>query len=246
MSDKWPKNCHLGWAIPHTMSMISTVTHYSLMGLIRPPRVEYLTARRGASIDEIRERQAEEALKIGCTHIWFADGDMGYPPTTLIDLFGLLQSGADLAGGLCYRGYPPFEPIAWHLKEKRMLLPMKDFRFGDVIEPRATGCACLLVKIEVLKELKQPWFLIKRKKNGKVVHGEDFYFTQRATEAGFKLKIHTGYDIDHMREFPVNREIFLMSSLFGGILGKEKNWNKVTKLWKKVNSDPDWLDQILT
>ncbi len=241
----FPKDCKLAWAIPHTMSMISTATHYSLFGIIRPPNVEYLAAQRGAGIDECRERQAEEAIRLGCTHIWFADGDMVFPPLTLVALFALLEHGADLAGGLCYRGYPPFEPIAWHPSEKRMLLPLKDFAFGDVVEARATGCACLLVKAEVFEKLNKPWFLIRRKKNGHVIAGEDFYFTERATSAGFKLSIWTEKDIDHTREFPVNREIFFMSNLFGKILGKERNWDRVTALWKKLNEDPKWLDQAL-
>ncbi len=211
----WPKDCKLGWAIPHTMSMISTVTHYSLMALIRPPGVEILTARRGAGIDEIRERQTEEALKLGCTHIWYADGDMAYPPDTLVHLFSLLERGASLAGGLCYRGYPPFEPVAWHPTEKRMLLPMKDFKFGDVVQARATGCACLLVEAEVFEKIKRPWFLITRRRT-KVTAGEDFYFTSRATEAGFKL------------------HVFYVSSSLGSWRSFEREQNRLVEWLKRL------------
>jgi GT2 family glycosyltransferase len=243
-SNPWPADCRLAWAMPHSLSIISTATHYSLMALKRPPVIEYLTVPRGGDIAGVRELQAAEALDKGFTHVWFFDGDMVFPPSTLSDLFGLLAQGAELAGGLCYRGYPPFDPIAWHPAEKRMLLPMKDFKFGDIIEAKATGCACLLIKIEVLKKLKRPWFRVSRK-GERVTEGEDFYFTSRATAAGFKLLINTGYDIDHIREFPVNREIFLMSQLFTRILGAERNWDRVTSLWKKLNDDPDWLDRVL-
>jgi len=246
MISAWPDGIKLAWAMPHTMSVISTVTHYSLFGVIRPDHIDYLTAIRGGDISEKREMQTEEALKLGCTHIWFIDGDMGFPQNILIDLFRVIEQGADLAGGLCYRGYPPWEPIAWHPTEKRMLLPSIDFTFGDVINARATGLACLLVKREVFEGLKRPWFIIKRDEEDirRVREGEDFYFTSKATEAGFKLKIHTGYDVDHMREIPINREFFLMANLAGKVLGKDKNWKRVGKLFLKLN-DPDWLDRAL-
>ena len=241
----WPENCKLAWAMPHSMSTISTATHYSLFGVKRPPQIEYLGVPRGGDIAEKRERQAEDAIDRGFTHIWFFDGDMVFHPDTLADLFGLLLRGADLAGGLCWRGYPPWEPIAWHPTERRMLLPVIDFKFGDIIEARATGASCLLVKREVFEKLKRPWFMIKRKKDGVAAkEGEDFYFTSRATAAGFKLHIHTAYDVDHMRDFPVNREIFFMSQLMGRILGKDANWDRVTRLWKKT-ADPEWLDRVL-
>lgn len=242
----WPNPCKLAWAIPHTMSTISSATHYSLMGIKRPPNIEYLTSARGSGIAEIRENQVEVALKLNCTHIWFADGDMAFPEDTLVDLFKLIKDGTDLAGGLCYRGYIPFEPIAWHPKEKRMLYPLIDFNFGDIIEARATGAACLLVRADVFRALPKPWFLINRNEEGRVTEGEDYYFTSRAVDHGFKLLIHTAYDIDHMREFPVNREIFLLSNIFGKILGKEKNWERVTRLWKKVAEDPGWIDRVLS
>src|SRR5512139_2760424 len=130
ISSPWPEGCRLAWAMPHSMSIISTGTHYSLMALRRPPEIEYLAVPRGGDIAEKRERQAMEAIEKGFTHIWFFDGDMVFPENTLVDLFALLRSGADLAGGLCYRGYPPWDPILWHPSEKKMLLPFIDFKFG--------------------------------------------------------------------------------------------------------------------
>ncbi len=244
--NQWPENVKLAWAMPHTMSVISTATHYSLFAVKRPPVIEYLGVPRGGDIAEKRERQTHAALEMGCTHIWFIDGDMVFHPDILVDLFSLLGKGASLAGGLCYRGYPPWEPVVWHPTEKRMLLPVRDFDFGAPVEARATGAACLLVKREVFDVVERPWFMIRRDPENYVraVEGEDFYFTSRATALGFKLLIHTAYDVDHIRDFPVNREIFFMSALFSRLLGKEKRWDRITKLWKKT-TDPEWIDSVL-
>ena len=247
----WPDNCKLGFAIPHTWTNINYNTHLSLMAMIRPP-MEIIDAASGGELDSKREYQVEVAINAGCTHLLIGDGDMRYPKEILIDLFKILNDGADIAGGLCYRGYPPYEPIVWHpTEEHRMLLPFKDFKFGDVIDAGATGAACLLVPIRIFRELARPWFRYRVEKviNDKSEEGavdvadiqsEDFYFTRKATRAGFKLRIHTRYDVDHLREFPINRDLWLTHA----ILSRCKDWATIIALYKKLG-DRQWIDREL-
>lgn len=246
--DLFPPGVKLAWAMPHTMNMISTATHYSLFMVKRPQAVEYMGVPRGGDIAEKRERQVEAALASGCTHVWLMDGDMVFPPEILVDLFNLLGAGADLAGGLCFRGYPPWEPVLFHPTKNRMMLPFQDFKFGDIVKPRATGAACLLVKRNVFDKLDQPWFLVKRSETdrfAKVEISEDCYFTSHATAAGFKLWVHTKYDVDHIREFSVNRELFfttqLMARLMEGTYFLRRD--RIEKMWHKA-ADPEWLIKL--
>ncbi len=240
----WPSNCKLGLAIPHTWSKIDYNTHLSLMAM-RKPNMDILEAGQGGELDTKRENQILQGLARGCTHFLIGDGDMRYPENILIDLFKIVGEGADMAGGLCYRGYPPYDPIAWHPTEDRMLIPFVDYIFGDVIDAGAAGCACLLVKKEVFEKLDRPWF---QNKWEKILSDEekplleyeegDHYFTRKATRAGFKFKILTKYDVDHLREFPVNRELWLTH----GLLSRLGSWGTIIALFKKL-ADRNWIER---
>lgn len=244
----WPQGIKLGWALPLSWPYINSCTHLSLMAMERPDFI-YLEAPRGGDLAVKREAQIEQGLALGCTHFFILDADMVYPQKILKDLFNLLEKGADLASGLCWRGYPPWEPVVWDKKEQRTLLPFKDFKLGEVIEAGATGAACLLVKSEVFKKVDQPWFKFEKKETEKEdgtieVHtkGEDNYFTRKATEAGFKLQIFTKYDVGHMREFEIDRNFWLMMTVIGRVVGETKDWANVVALLKKLQ-DKEWFER---
>ena len=241
----WNEKTKLGWAMPLTWPYLNSMTHISLMGVNRPDFV-YLTSSRGGDLAEKRDYQVEKGLKLKCTEILLLDADMIYPPTVINDLYGLLKKGADMAGGLCFRGYPPYNPLIWHPTEERQLIPFKEYNFGDVVTAGATGAACLLVKSEVFRGLKRPWFrLMKEKKteNGvttEIKRGEDTYFTRNATKAGFKLKVLTKYDIGHLREFSIDRHFWITFA----ILNQMGSWENAIILLKKMGNKK-WLKRIL-
>ena len=248
MDDKeypFPDGVKLAIALPHTLPLISTVTHHSLFCVARPDRVEYLTAHSGGDLANRREYQIEEALKLQCNHIWLIDGDMDFPNDILIRLFKLLKQGADLAGGLCYRGYPPYEPIAKHPEKTGNMKPLIDFQFGDIIEPKGTGTACLLVKREVFEKVPRPWFTITRDSKDplKITKSLDFYFTNRAVELGFKLWIDNSEDIGHLKEIGINRDFYFMNEIFDKLAGPGKKSNRIHKLARKL-SEPLWINKL--
>ena len=250
MEDRW-KGVKLGWAMPLDWSHINQHTHISAMAMEKPD-VDYLETNQSGDIAEKREGQCEQAMKDGCTHVFLCDGDMVYYPTVLVDMFKELDSGADMVGGLCYRANPPYDPLIWHPTEERKLIPFKDYKFGDVVDAGATGAACLLVKRRVFEGMEQPWFrmqrvtnierkfLLLKKKTVTIRRGEDHYFTRNATQAGFKLKVITKYDIGHMREFQVDRHFWLIF----GILNNLGDWEVIIELFKKTQ-DKEWVKREL-
>lgn len=245
MNEVFSKDIKLGFCMPLTWPYINKQTHLSLFAMERPNFI-YLEDLKGGGLAEKREKQVEEGLILGCTHFAFFDADMVYPPQTLVDLFSILKNGADMAGGLCYRGYQPYDPLIWHLTEERLLQVFRDYHLGDIVDAGATGAACLLVKREVFEKVEKPWFQIMRKeiKENEITTfikwGEDTYFTRKATKAGFKLKINTAYDIGHMREFSVDRHFYLTY----GILNRLGDWGTVIKLFGKL-SDKEWVNREL-
>ena len=242
----WPEGTRLGWAMPLSWPYINSTTHVSTLAMDRPNFI-LLEALRGGDIAEKRESQVAEGLRLNCTHILLMDADMVYPPETITDLFDVLQDhDADMAGGLCYRGYEPYDPLIWGLEKDALLKPFEDYKFGDIVRAAATGAACLLIKREVFEKVERPWFRIQEEEktvDGKTTvirRGEDTYFTRRATAAGFKLLINTAYDIGHMREFAVDRHFWITF----GILNKLGSWDNAFKLFRKLQ-DKDWRDKEL-
>jgi hypothetical protein len=181
------------------------------------------------TIAEQREWMSQEALKAGCELIWMLDADMVVYPGVLRDLLELIREGYDLAGALCYRRLPPFTPVIWG--ERGQLMPFRDFGFGRVVEASATGCACLLFRASVLAQLEPPWFEFHAEE-GRVIRGEDTYFTRRATEAGFRLGVwvHPREDVGHLQSFEVDRHMWLL----GQILGLLGGWEQVTALYCRL------------
>ncbi len=239
----WPEGIKLGWAMPHTMGMISYITHVTTFTMDRPDFI-YLEPTRGGDIAEKRENQVEVGLKLGCTHILLLDGDMVYYPTIIPDLFKVLADGADLAGGLVYRGYEPYNPLIWHPTEERQLIPFADYNFGDVVDAGATGAACLLVPRRVFEGVERPWFRIQKEERqvgGSTIilrRGEDTYFTRKATGMGYKLRIATQKDIGHLREFTIDRHFWLTFA----ILNEMGSWENAIKLFKRLKNK-EWFER---
>jgi len=242
----WPDDVRLGIACPLSWPYVNSHTHISMLAMDRPDFV-LLEASRGGDIAEKRESQAAEGLRLGCTHILLMDADMVYPQSTINDLFQVLRDhSADMVGGLCYRGYEPYDPLIWGLEKEDLLKPFEDYKFGDIVNAGATGAACLLIKREVFEKLERPWFRIQTEEktaDGKIVvirRGEDTYFTRNATAAGFKLLVNTAYDIGHLREFAIDRHFWITF----GILNAMGSWKAAFNLFKRLK-DKEWVEREL-
>ena len=232
----WPKDMKLAIAQPLTWPYIHSWTHMSMFSLDRPDII-LLDTPRGGDIAEKREKQAEAVLSHGCTHVAFLDADMVYPKKTLWDMAEVLENGADLCGIVCYRGYPPHDPLIWGEADDELLTPFKDYNFGDLVNASAVGCGCLMLKSHVLLGLERPWFQICEIREGERIirRGEDTYFTRKATSAGFSLKVITSYDIGHIREMVIDRNVWLMNL----IISKLGTTERIIELLKRLEKEEE-------
>jgi len=232
---EWPKDAVIGIAQPLTWPYIHSWTHLSMMGMDRPDIV-ILDTPRGGDIAEKREAQTKAAIKLGCTHIAYLDADMVYPRHALWDMMEVIEDGlADMCGIVCYRGAPPHDPLIWGGEDDRLLVPFKDYKFGDLVDATAVGCACLMVKTDALKAVQPPYFqvCIVRENEKVIKRGEDTYFTRRCTSAGLRLKVITKYDIGHIREMLIDRNVWLMQLL----MSKLKTPERVIELVKQLEKE---------
>jgi len=145
----------------------------------------------GQPVDKIRNVLVNYALKKNPDYILFLDSDQVFLPSMLECLLSINQ---DVVSALCFQRLKPHNP-AIRIKGK----VYKDFNEGEILEVDQVGLACILIKASVFKKIKSPWFKCEwRKKDGKdYIIMEDFYFSDRLREAGYKIFVHTGVISDH-------------------------------------------------
>jgi hypothetical protein len=127
------------------------------------------------------------------------DNDMDPPPDLLDVLLLPEMADKDIVSMKCYRISPDWNGIdlAWQpltgLYSPRPWLPL--FRAG-------TGA--IFIRRKVLLELIPPWFHIGLKPDGSIAIGEDFYFSDKARNAGFQIwgLDDEKYEVGHIK--PVN------------------------------------------
>ena len=124
----------------------------------------------------------------------FIDTDMVFDDDALLRL---LAFDRDIISGLCVVSGPPFNPVAKRLNEEgtyAVVDGLADGRFYSDLD--GVGAAFLLVKTDVFRKVEAPWFAMPP--YGKEVLGEDFYFCQKAKEAGFEICCDASLIIGHI------------------------------------------------
>lgn len=138
-----------------------------------------------SSVVEISRNQiVQEAEKIGADYILWLDSDMTFPAQTLQRL---LSHQKDI---VCVDAVRRREPITQVLTgmDNKPLQHKKDPGPKDpLVEVKGGTCAVQLIKMDVYAKLSQPHFLVTyNEKNGQFL-GEDYYFSNKARTAGFKI-----------------------------------------------------------
>ncbi len=195
----------LAIGIPITDEKIHTQFFLSFVMMDRPESCHLIfpTAPSGnQDIGRIRTYLCQKAIRLGCTHILMMDTDQVYHDQDMIEQ--LLAHGKDIVGGKVHRRYPPFEPI---LNVDRKHVSDDEIDKGGLIKVDSTGTGCLLIKLDALEHVDEPWFELTRKENGEAV-GEDVGFCYKAKEAGLEVFVDCGVEIGHLASVQVNDTLY--------------------------------------
>lgn len=164
-------------------SIRAETTEWLLRAFVQlAPNVEVQIVNDPRPLEHARNLQVHRFLSSACTHLFLLDSDCIPPDRTVEKLLSL-----DL-------------PIvtAPHLTEvKGEVGPMVvDRAPGGYVQHRpfvglqkvdACGGSGLLITREVLEKLGPPWFRFVYGEDGLLRQGEDFYFCERAYEAGYEI-----------------------------------------------------------
>ncbi len=163
------------------------------------PRYEFVWVSAGEIfISYAREMLADLALKYGCDYLFSVDDDMLAP----IDLFyKLVARDVDIVSPLAFTRNPPHRPVMFSVIEgfdavtRRQYYinnPVNNYPRNKLVECDAVGFGAVLIKTEVLRRLKKPWFM------GTMGCGEDVHFCVQAKKQGFRVFMDTSVKLGHL------------------------------------------------
>lgn len=166
--------------VPLATPTIYWKTVAAILEMDRPADSD-LMVFQGALVDRARNFIVEQTLQhpIRPTHLLFLDSDIVVAPDTLHQL---LKANRPIVSGLYRRRLPPHEPMAFR-REGKKFSPVS--ASGSLQKVDRVGGGCLLIQRKVFEKIKPPWFSIVEGPNGYL--SEDFYFCEKAREAGFEI-----------------------------------------------------------
>ncbi|MDI6655388.1 MAG: hypothetical protein QME59_05820 [Candidatus Hydrothermarchaeota archaeon] len=150
-------------------------------------------------VDFNRNIIARDALKQNADYMFWLDSDMVVEGDTILKL---MEHDKDIVSGLYFK--------------KRDLDPVMYVRRGNLYESLrewgktifkvdAAGMGCALIKSEVFRSIKPPWFVYSVREN----KGEDIYFCEKAREAGYDIWVDPAVLPAHLTEKEIGMEEYL-------------------------------------
>lgn len=205
-------------AIPCPTRTMTRETGMSLANLVKPMFGNAMPiSPDGLEVGEARNECVRQALKLGCEAILFIDYDVAVPANALVKLLSL---DTPIAAGVYHLKQVPSYPLIF---VKGWSGAFQDYEIGDLIEADGAGMGCTLIRTEVFKKIKPPWFRTIPgyiDENPSLILGgmtEDIYFCQKAQDAGYKIIVDTEIQCGH-----VDWRTGLIYQLVGDPNGKSK------------------------
>lgn len=149
----------------------------------------YTPAR--ASIDRMRNESARLALENECDYLMFIDDDVLVPFDSLKKM---IAAGKDvICGHTVIRGYP-YNTMAFKLLPNEGLTYYNDYKDNldenHLVKCGAVGFSCVLIKVDVLKRMRPPFFVTG------AGHTEDVWFCMEARRQLGEISIYMDPSIE--------------------------------------------------
>ena len=153
----------------------------------------------GMPFDHARNSACEGALAGGFRHIFFLDDDV-VPPSDVIQR--LLARNLDIVSGLYFLRSPPICPVMMRRVEGQGGQWITEFAPGQLVEADYVGAGCLLIRTDVFRKMRPPWFEWLTDRMDLPPHerlSEDYAFLWKARrDHGYKVFVDTGVQCEHI------------------------------------------------
>lgn len=177
--------------IPHT-GHVSVEWAENYKNLVHPPALRTYT--KGQPIDVARNILVQKMQESNCDWLFFLDTDVICPADTIQRL---LSHRLPIVSGLYYTRAQPINPAMWNdAGDKAHFVSINQFQIGSLVEAHVIGMGCCLIHKSVFDKLSKPYFkwTFGFENNG---ISEDFYFCNKAREAGFHIYVDTSISCEH-------------------------------------------------
>lgn len=195
------RHCDVLIAMPHSGGEVymDWALEFAKIWKNAPPNTFVATAPE-PQIDVAREKLAEIALSMNAKYIFWLDTDV-LPGEHVINK--LMKHNLPFVSGLyARRHYPCWNEMLMRGKDANgnegyISIPEGSYEKGELITCDVVGFGCILMKTEILRSMEKPWFKWSehRVQRGK---SEDFWFCERAREAGIRIVVDTSVVCRHM------------------------------------------------
>jgi len=184
-------------AIP-TAEFARQAIFYDYYNMLQKPEGTICAFAHGQSPARNRNVLIEQAIKYDCSHIFFIDDDLAFPPDTLTKL---LAHDLDLVAGYYLMRNYPHKPILFSTALEdgrcRTMFPNDSVKPG-LVEMVATGLGCCLMKVELLKKMEAPWVRLGELETDHWCDDIGFFRRVRSTFPDLKMYCDLSITCGHM------------------------------------------------
>lgn len=213
------------WGIPHE-GMTGSEAYCNRLGLAKHfghleergklakenPRFEFWQFTLGRMhVHVARDEMGKRALEIDADYLFMIDDDM----ISEGDIFERLwESNKDIIAPLAFTRNFPHKPVLYACREGWDPVTQKDhftnysimnYPKNKLVECDAVGFGAVLIKVDCLKKVPQPWFMNPNST------GEDINFCYQAKKYGFRTWMDTRVKLGHVSHPLVVTEDYVLA-----------------------------------
>lgn len=144
-------------------------------------------------LDVNRNNAVREALEAGCEYILFIDHDNILPADALIRM---LEYNVPVVGCLYFERKYPHLPLIYTFEEDFQTVRVEYNYPQGLVKCDVIGLGCSLFKMEVFRQMQDPWFCYEHK--GHVWGTEDIAFFHKLKDKGIEVFIDTAHTVGHL------------------------------------------------
>jgi len=180
---------------------VKTLTAQSLMEMVAGSDLDFhiIVSTKGYNTAENRNYITAQAIKADCTHLLLLDDDMVYEKG-LIER--LVAHDKDIVGATYHVRRLTEEGINGNVIEYfDEENDMKLLEGNDLFKCKALGGGLLLLDLKAVMRVEQPYFWYKVLKVGMVEMSNDWWFCEKAREAGLDVWCDPSIHLKHIGEY---------------------------------------------
>ena len=161
-------------------------------------KIENIGVTERVLVTTARTTLAQQFL--GCDSEWsfWIDDDMILPSETLVHLLEVAKENeAKIVSAHYYQRLPPYKPVCFRSVGNKYL----DFAYVDpdkVAVVDGIGFGCVLIHKSVFEKIGADSFRFKFYEEQNRYMGEDIYFCEKASKAGFKIWVDGKFVVGHI------------------------------------------------